>query len=453
MIGKALGCTIRDVSKFDRKHYFYPDLPKGYQISQYDEPIGQHGSLTLEFPIDDNIRDEAVIGIERVHLEEDTARLMHDSDGTLVDFNRAGTPLVEIVTRPDFKTALEAKAFCQELRAILRALNVSDADMEKGHLRCEANISVQEAGKFEMVDGVVKPLGDYRLNNKVEIKNINSFRAVEKAITFEISRQTALLDAGEVWEQQTRGWDEDAGETVLQRIKENSADYRYFPDPDIPPFHPLVAAEGIVIGELPQAKRARFRDEYGFSYADARLLADDEAWGNFTDNVMSELVEWVTAASPEPDATDDVKEGKKNLLARLVSGWLTTRLMGALAERSMDIRLLKISPENFAEFIMLIHTGKINSTNALKLLADMIDAGIDVDPNHIMEEKGYGQVSDVRTLAAVVDETIKNYPKQVADYRAGKLPVFQFLKGMCMKATEGTADPAVIETLLKERLG
>src|SRR3989344_5539099 len=186
LIGKALNCSIRPLSKFDRKHYFYPDLPKGYQISQYDEPIAEHGFIKLAFPLDDNIREEARIGITRAHLEEDTAKLLHDTSGaTLVDFNRAGTPLVEIVTDPDFKTALEAKTYCQELRSLFRYLEVSDADMEKGHMRCEANISVQEADKFEIVDGKVKPLGNYKLNNKVEVKNINSFRAVEKALEFE----------------------------------------------------------------------------------------------------------------------------------------------------------------------------------------------------------------------------------------------------------------------------
>ena len=221
LVGKALGCTIREVSKFDRKHYFYPDLPKGYQISQYDQPIAEHGSLTLQFILEDNIRDQAIIGIERAHLEEDTAKLSHSNDGsTLVDFNRAGIPLIEIVTRPDFKNALEAKTFCKELQQIMRYLKVSDADMEKGHMRCEANISVQETGKFEIVEGLVKPLGDYVLNNKVEVKNINSFKAVEKAIDFEISRQTEMLKQGEKWVQQTRGWDEPTSSTVLQRVKE-----------------------------------------------------------------------------------------------------------------------------------------------------------------------------------------------------------------------------------------
>ena len=213
LIGKALGCDIREVSKFDRKHYFYPDLPKGYQISQYDEPIAEKGSITLQFILEQNIRPVARIGITRAQLEEDTAKLYHDVTGTtLADFNRSGTPLVEIVTDPDFLSALEAKTYCQELQLILRTLGVSDADMERGQMRCEANISVQESGNFEIVDGVVKPLRDARLNNKVELKNLNSFRAVEKGIEYEIARQSELLSKGEFWPQETRGWNEDKEE-------------------------------------------------------------------------------------------------------------------------------------------------------------------------------------------------------------------------------------------------
>ena len=232
---------------------------------------------------------------------------------------------------------------------------------------------------------------------------------------------------------------------MLQRVKENAADYRYFPDPDIPPFHPLKIAGKIELPELPLAKRQRFHEEYSLSYTDAKLLAEDKNWADFTDDVFSELEEWLESmGKKEPDGSQR--------LAKLAGGWLTTKLMGALAERTMDIRLLKITPENFAELIALIYTNKINSTNAQKLLSDMLDAGTDIDPNHIMEEKGYGQVSDTGKLTAVVDEVIKNYPKQVAEYKAGKLPVLQFLKGMAMKPSEGTADPTVVEKLLKKKL-
>ncbi len=461
LIGKALNCQIRELSKFDRKHYFYPDLPKGYQISQYDEPIAERGFIALKFPLEENIRQEARIGITRVHLEEDTAKLLHDNDGsTLVDFNRAGTPLVEIVTDPDFKTAIEAKTYCQELRAIFRYLEVSDADMEKGQMRCEANVSVQEAGKFEIVDGVVKPLGDYKLNNKIEVKNINSFRAVEKAIEFEIQRQIKLLEEEENWGQETRGWDENKGETVLQRVKENAADYRYFPDPDIPPFHPLkiataskrgtaVAMAGkISLPELPSQKRNRFHEELGFSYADAQILTENRELANFTENVMTELQEWLDEMPESKNKAEDLPQK----MARLAGGWITSKLLGILNEKNLSIADIKFTPENFAELIALIYNNRVNSTNAYKILLIMVGSDKDKDPTHILEDKGWGQVADENKLSEVIVEVVKSYPQQVEQFRTGKEPVLQFLKGMVMKATEGSADPEVVEKLLREKL-
>lgn len=443
LIGRALGCSIRELSKFDRKHYFYPDLPKGYQISQYDEPIAEHGFLDLHFVLEENIREKARIGITRAHLEEDTAKLYHDTEGTtLVDFNRSGTPLVEIVTDPDLHSALEARVYCQELQLILRTLGVSDADMEHGHMRCEANISVQEEGKFEIVDGIVRPLNGAKLNNKVELKNLNSFRAVERGIAYEIVRQSALLDEGESWPQETRGWNEESEETYSQRIKESAKDYRYFPEPDIPPFSPLLIAGDIHVPELPIHKRERFHDEYGFSYADAKFLTDSSSWSNFAEEVMSELSEWL----------EDLSIEDKNKMARLASSWMVNKLKAILNERNLDIDDLRVSPENFAEFIALVSSGRVNSTNAQKLLLDMIDSGVDMDPTHIMEEKGYGQVSDEGKLLSVVEDVIKNNPLQVEQFKSGKDPVIKFLIGMCMKATEGSADPAVIEKLLREKL-
>ena len=449
LIGKALGCSIRELSKFDRKHYFYPDLPKAYQISQYDEPIAEHGKIELHFFLEDNIREAAIIGITRAHLEEDTAKLFHDKDGnTLVDFNRSGVPLVEIVTDPDFKTALEAKMYCQELRTLFRYLGVSSADMEKGHMRCEANISLQEAGRFEIVNGVVRPLGDYVLHNKVELKNLNSFKAVEKAIEFEIQRQEHMLEQGETWLQQTRGWDENKQETVLQRTKENAADYRYFPEPDIPPFHPLTVAGDVSLPELPQARRIRFHEEYGFSYADAKILTDDKSWSEFAEAVMSEAIEWLHD-SPE---VGEKTEAEKNQVARLVGGWLTSKLMGLLNEKNKDISEFRVSAENFAELITLIFTNKINSTNAQKILLLMVEADTDIDPTHVMEEKGYGQVRDEGKIREVVDQVIVNYPTQVEQFKQGKEALMKFLVGMCMKATEGTADPQLVEKMLREKL-
>ncbi len=452
-IAQALNCTISISSKFDRKHYFYPDLPKAYQISQYDQPIGEHGYIDLEFLPNKNYREKAHIGVTRVHMEEDTAKLAHDSaHNTLVDFNRAGVPLVEIVSEPDVTSSAEAKAYCQEMQTIFRYLGVSDADMEKGNMRCEANISIQETGKFINDHGVIKPVDGYSLNPKVEVKNINSFRAVEKAIEFEIKRQTDMLARGETWKQQTRGWDDAKGETVMQREKETAADYRYFPEPDIPPFNPSVLAEHASLPELPQAKRARFRDEYGFSYADAELLTNDLNWSAYAEQVMSELVSWLHSLSEHKTDTDEIIKNKQQQIARLAGGWLTSKLVGAMTERSIDIRTLRLKPENFAELVALIYTNKVNSTNAQKILVEMLDSGVDLDPTHVMEEKGYGQISDEGALSLVVEEVIKSHPAQVEQFKNGKEAILQFLKGMVMKATEGSADPAVAEKLLREKI-
>ncbi len=450
LIGKALGCSIRELSKFDRKHYFYPDLPKGYQISQYDEPIAENGSMTLHFILEENVRDTAVIGIERAHLEEDTAKLTHDASGnTLVDFNRAGVPLVEIVTKPDFKTAAEAKMFCKELQQIMRYLNVSDANMEKGQMRCEANVSVQKVGSFEIVDGLVKPLNGVTLNNKVEVKNINSFKAVERAINFEIKRQTALIEAGETWTQQTRGWDENKNETVLQRIKENAADYRYFPEPDIPPFEPLVIAGEVRIPELPLAKRMRFHNEYKFSYADALLLTASKDIANYTEAVMSELYSWIKTLEERNEAA---LEPIKDDIAKLAGGWLTSKLTGALNDLKKSFKDIKFTPENFAELVALIYTKKVTSTNASKILKEMVQHDTDIDPTHIMEEKGYGQVSNTDLIETIVDDIIVKFPDQVQQFKDGKDPIIKFLVGMVMKASQGTANPQIAEEVLRKKL-
>ena len=458
-IAKALGCKVAELSKFDRKHYFYPDLPKAYQISQYDQPIGEHGKIELIMNLlnaDKNHRDRANIGITRVHLEEDTAKLDHSTTGnTLVDFNRAGVPLVEIVSEPDVESGIEAKTYCQELQAIFRYLGVSDADMEKGQMRCEANISLQEEGRFEKSAGTIKPLGDYKLNAKVECKNINSFRAVEKAIDFEIKRQKELIEKGETWQQETRGWDDNKQATVHQRFKETSADYRYFPEPDIPPFHPQKLAGEISLPELPIAKRLRFHNEYGFSYADAYMLTGEKNWAGFTENVISSLHDWLHSM-PETQTCELVSSQDKaeickpaQEMVRLAGGWLTTKLMGALKERNKILSDIKFSAENFAELVALIYAGRINSTNAQKILSEMVDSSVDLDPSHVMEEKGYGQISDPDKLLPIVEDVIKNNPKQVADFKAGKEPLIKFLVGMVMKATEGCADPVVAEKMLR----
>lgn len=452
-IAKALGCSINKTSKFDRKHYFYPDLPKGYQISQFDEPIGEKGFLELDMRVSDNPRATAKIGITRVHLEEDTAKLTHGKNNeTLVDFNRASVPLVEIVSDPDIQTSLEAKAYCQELQIILRYLGVSDADMEKGHMRCEANISLQEEGKFKIENGEIKTEGNYQLFPKIELKNINSFRAIEKAIDYEIARQTKMIEEGKTWKQQTRGWNDAKGETYLQREKETSADYRYFPEPDIPPFEPEKIAGKISLPELPPKRRTRFIEEYGFSFADAYLLTTDSDWSEYTEQIMSELLEWLMSLPESKKMAENLTVQKQKELAKLAGGWITTKLMGAMAERKIDIKILKIKPENFAELVALIYTNRVNSTNAQKILIEMLDSGVDKDPTHIMEEKGYGQISDEVTIGKIINEVIKSYPEQVAEFKAGKEPIIKFLIGMIMRASEGSADPTVAEKILRDKL-
>jgi len=453
LVAKSLGCKIAENSKFDRKHYFYPDLPKGYQISQFDRPIGEHGSVSINLTSTKNHRTKAVIGITRVHLEEDTAKLEHGTKNeTLVDFNRAGVPLVEIVSDPDIQSGIEAKAYCQELQTIFRYLKVSDANMEKGQMRCEANVSVQETGKYEIVNGVVKALGEYQLNPKIEVKNINSFRAVEKAIDYEIQRQSDLVDKGVTWGPETRGWSDEKQETYTQRVKESAADYRYFPEPDIPVFNPLVIAGDRPLPELPTAKRDRFHNEYGFSWADAILLAAEEQTATFAEEVYSELIEWLHSLPETKAATDDIILENKAKLAKLAGGWITSKLFGALTERNLSFSELKISPENFAELIALTYAERVNSTNANKILGEMLDANTDIDPTHIMEDKGYGQIKDEDALGTIVDQVIADSPVQVAAFKAGKEPLMQFLKGMVMKATEGSADPTTAEKLLREKL-
>lgn len=450
--GLALGCTIPDQAKFDRKHYFYPDLPKGYQISQYDEPICRDGKLTVDFPAGAG-RASAEIGIERAHLEEDAAKNVHAGDragmdaagATLVDYNRAGTPLLETVTAPDLRSPAEAKAFLQEFRAILRTLAVSDADMERGHMRCDANISLRRIND----DGSVI---DLTLNPKTEIKNLNSFKAVERALEYEIQRQTKLFEEGTPPAvRETRGWNEAKGVTEPQRTKEGEADYRYFPEPDLPPLllADLVKREG-GLPELPAAKRRRFADEYGFAAADARQMAAEPDLAAYVEQVASELGDWLSSLPEIEGSAADVWAAHKEKLAKLLSGWLLSKLGGLMADRGLVWSDLKISPENFAEFLSLIWTQKVNSTAAQAILAEMLESG--KDPSHIMEDRGLGQISEPEELRPVVRDVLAKNPDVAAQYRAGKVQVLKMLVGMAMKATEGRAHPTTTEKLFQEEL-
>ncbi|RMD51408.1 Asp-tRNA(Asn)/Glu-tRNA(Gln) amidotransferase subunit GatB, partial [Candidatus Parcubacteria bacterium] len=377
LLGLALNGAIADFSKFDRKNYFYPDLPKAYQISQFDLPIMENGFVVLDVPGE---AEPVKIRIERLHLEEDAAKNIHGEDGnTYIDFNRGGTPLCEIVTKPDIRSAAQAKAYLQYLRLLARTLQISDADMEKGHLRCDVNISLREVDE----NGI--PIED-KLHPKTEIKNVNSFKAVERAIEYEIKRQTKLWEMNTPpAETTTRGWNDAKGMTVEQRSKEGFADYRYFPEPDIPPMQLKELAEEIKgqMPELPQAKLERFITEYGFKKSDAQQIIDDPALADFTENAMSELTAWRQA---DPNFDSETAQEQSRKLAKLFSSWLLNKLMGLMAERKISVKTMKITAENFAEFITMIAEGKITGAKGLEILSKMLDSG--GDPSHIAEELG-----------------------------------------------------------------
>lgn len=439
-MGKALRGNFNETSKFDRKHYFYPDLPKGYQISQYDLPVMEGGYLEIDAADAEGQPLLKKIELVRLHLEEDAAKNIHQGENTLVDFNRVGAPLIEIVTKPELASPAEAKLFLQELRLLARYLNISNADMEKGELRCDANISL-------------RPADDTTFYPKTEIKNLNSFKAVERALEYEIQRQTKLWNDGNPSSTlSTRGWDEMRQVTEEQRVKEEAEDYRYFPEPDLPAFSLKEIIKKVSLPELPRARRARFSNEYGLSRADAKILTDDVAWANFTEQVFAEAWAWLDSL-PEMEGQTEEEIMKKNRakLGRLAGGWLTSKLAGLMAEEKIDIRLLKITPENFAEFLTLIYTNKINGTNALILLKKMLAAG--EDPTQIMEEKRLGQVTDENTLEKAVLTVIRLNPEQVKQYQSGKTAIIQFLIGKVMKETEGKVNPQAVKKLLEEKLG
>lgn len=425
--GLALGCTLRLHSKFDRKNYFYPDLPKGYQISQFDEPFCENGKLQVLGGKD--------VRITRIHMEEDTGKSTHPAgaDYTLVDYNRSSVPLMELVTEPDIESGAEAKAFCQKLQQILRYIDISDADMEKGQMRCEVNLSLHPEGT-EKLSGT-----------KVEVKNINSFRAVERAIEYEIGRQTAALEAGETLVQETRGWDEGKQATVSQRKKESAHDYRYFPEPDIPPFtftEQYVAALKATIPELPDAKMKRFQEEFGLSSDDAALLTTERAFSAYYEHVVSELDSKITSGEAKLE---------REKVSKLAANYMITELRKHLAKTGGDIEDIRITPENFAEFIAITAEGKINSSAAQTVLEEMYRSG--ADPSHVIDEKNLAQMSDEGELASVVDAILVANEKSIADFKAGKQNAFQFLVGQIMKETKGKANPKIVSELLKKKIG
>lgn len=434
--GLALNCNIAKDSKFDRKNYFYPDLPKGYQISQFDQPICSRGFL--DFIVKDESGSEIKntrVKITRIHLEEDTGKLLHKNGKTLVDYNRACVPLMELVTEPDISSAREAKRFCEELRRLFRYIGISPADMEKGQMRCEANISLHEKGE------------DSLSGTKVELKNLNSFKAVERGIEFEIVRQKELLDEGESVTQETRGWDESSGETFSQREKEDAHDYRYFPEPDIPPFQ--IAEKDVErlrekLPELPYEKRGRFVKQFSLKPENADVLVSSKELANFFENVSSELEEWLNAEGHKFD-----EKGKQKMFS-LAANYIITDLAKKVFESEGGFESLRITPENFAELIKIVYEGQINSSAAQTVLGEMFETG--ADPSHIIEEKNLRQTSDEGELDGVVEKILKDNPDSVEDFKNGKENAIKFLMGQVMSTTKGKANPQVVMKLLKEKL-
>ena len=415
MTGLALNCEIAEQTRFDRKNYFYPDLMKGYQISQYQMPIAHGGWLDLH--------EGNRIGIIRVHLEEDTAKLYHRNDPahgqsySLVDVNRAGVPLMEIVSDPDLRSAEEARQYLTTLRTILQFLGISSGNMEEGAFRCDANVSI-------------RPVGEKEFGVKVEIKNMNSFRAVYRALEFEVDRQRNVLNAGGTIEQETRGWDDSDGVTKGQRSKEFAHDYRYFPEPDLPPIEiNRVWVDSIrkELPELPNRRRSRMVEQYGLSEYDAGLLTTSRPVADFYEDTV------LLGANPKP-----------------VANWMSGELFRLLNSSGIDISRAKTSPSDLAEIIELTASGKISQQAAKSVLEHNFRDGR--APKNLVEELGLVQISDEVALASIIDEVVNSNPKSVADYRAGKKKAVGFLVGQVMKATRGKANPKVVNGLLRARL-
>ena len=421
-IALALGCSIPSGSLFHRKNYFYPDMPKNYQISQYDFPLGSQGFLEIEGSF-----GRSRVGINRVHLEEDTGKSIHvggsgriaDSDYSLEDFNRAGTPLVEIVSEPDIHSAEEARAFVTELRALLESLGVSDVRMEEGSLRVDANVSVRRSGEKEF-------------GAKVEVKNMNSIRSVGRALEHEEKRQREALDAGEALIQETRHFDEKTGTTSSMRTKEFAFDYRYFPEPDLVPLEPAAAwIEEIrsSLPELPAARRQRYAEDFGLGENDVEVLTSS-----------TKLAGWFEAAAAAYGG-----EPKK------VVNWIIADLFGLCNDAGVELYRCKIDPAQLAGLVKLVDAGTVSGKQAKLVLAGMFETGDDAAA--VAESKGLQQVSDRGAIESAVDEAIAENPDAVAKIREGQLNTIGFLVGQVMKKTKGQANPGMVNELLRKKLG
>ena len=422
--GLALNCQIAPYSKFDRKQYFYPDLPKNYQISQFDLPIAEHGWIEITTPDSEGTPQVKKIGITRLHMEEDAGKLVHagsdrlsGSTYSLVDYNRAGIPLIEIVSEPDLRSGVEAAAYAQEIRRIVRYLGVSDGNMQEGSLRCDVNISV-------------RPVGQKEFGVKVEIKNMNSFSAIEKAINYEIDRQITAIESEEEIFQETRLWEENNQRTISMRKKEGSSDYRYFPEPDLPPIK--VSPSQLEqwrseLPELPAIKRDRYGTEYGLSVYDTAVLTDDRG--------VAEYFEAAVALLPKPKA---------------ISNWVTGDIAAYLNTHRVKINELALTPAVLAELVALIEDGTISGKIAKDILPELIAQGGSVKA--LVESKGLIQISDSGELEKIIDEAIAANPKELEQYRGGKTKLLGFFVGQVMKQSGGRADPKLTNQLLQQKL-
>lgn len=413
-MGYALNCTINSVSKQDRKNYFYPDLPKAYQISQFDIPLCEHGYLDIWVD-----GEERRIGVTRIHIEEDAGKLIHDDSftGTLVDFNRCGVPLIEIVSEPDLRSSAEAKAYLDTIKSILEYLNISDCKMQEGSIRCDINVSVHKPGE---------PFG-----TRVEMKNVNTFSGAVRAIEYEAARQVEVLEAGGTISQETRRWDDLKGENVLLRSKEDAQDYRYFPEPDL---LTIVLNEEKLkelkdsIPELPNKKKVRYIKEMGLPEADAVLLAETKEKSDFFESIL--------AAAP--------------IKAKNAANWVLGDVSRLMNEQNKSINDLNLDPKQIAEIIALIEDNKISSSAGKQVFDEMMKTG--KKPAEIVKEKGLEQVSDTSALQAIVDGVVANNQKSITDYKNGKTNALGFLVGQCMKASKGKGNPALMKEMLSKYL-
>ncbi len=427
-VALALQCEIAHTSIFARKNYFYPDLPKGYQISMYEQPLARHGQLTIL-----TSQGERVIRIRRVHLEEDTGKLTHISkDGesySLVDLNRAGVPLLEIVTEPDLHSAEEVRAYAMALRSLLRYLGVNSGDMQKGVMRIEPNVSVRRVGTNE-------------LGTRVEIKNLNSFRALERAVAYEIQRQCERLRQGKPIVQETVGWDESRGVTFTQRVKEGEDDYRYFPEPDLPPL--VIEPEWLEriraeLPELPLEKFHRFREQYGLNEYDAGVLTAEQAVADYFEQAV------VAARQLESNSGKPL-----SITPKMIANWISGELFGMMNQAGVGIEAVQVTPSSLVRLIHMVVSGEINQNTAKNVLAEMFTNGKSAE--EIVSERGLQQISDAEMIGALIERILVENPVQLTEYLDGKEAIAQWFFGQVMRAAKGKANPQVIRCELEQRL-